>query len=922
MILHARSVLRPRNIFALAGAALCLSWMLAPNLAGHGLTAVYGDDPAVVDRVVFITSNDLGYQADLPTKTHWSGYLFQAQSGSIEFAVPAGVFSRLEIGGATLFDGFGAPAGTRWVTAQLDAGFNPVIFELATDGVAAGYMQVGLEWRNPLRALVPAVYLYVEPPVAAAAERAVWAAWIAWALRWMAGGLACMGLAAVVWVRRAAWQTRTALGLSVIVAFAFALRLVFLFDYAAQPSAYVLAGGSDHRGYQGAALDYVRGRWPPPLPFYVQPGMSMGLGVLYSAVAPSLPLVQVIQMMLGALTSLLIFGIARRTFSELTGWVAAVLWAVFPLPIFYEAQVTTHGLEPVVGALLLWLWTLALRSDSKRTVLVRGVVALGLVLGVAAVLRPTFLLLAPVMFCSLLWLGRENLGRAIGNGLLLAAATCIPIAPVTWHNYQANGRFQLLTSNSAITFYLANNRDSTGTAEYSPAFVAAHYLVGGGKTTYSAQAWRDISNDPRRWALLMVRKTALVFGDAELPNNVDFVLEGTAISALLKVLPLRFGALLALAFAGSWLAFGRARDAGPALRNCLLLFIYALMQVVVVILYGVFSRFRAPLYPVLAIVGAYPLAIVIASIWQRQWRRVLLAGSLVFVAGGVVGVMPVVAENVMDAPLVRALPAAALVLNTRMGPGVSLVGFDPLVAAAPGEPLFMTLYWRADQRLLQDYFWTVQLFSGDRKIVQADQALGSGSYPDYPSSNWQAGQIIEDTLYVQLPSDLAQPVALSAVVIVYERDSGRRVGETVLGLVPVTSRTASGLPASASVSGAHVGTAVLQGYAIVEQSLVLYWQAGERMAGDGVVFVHLFDAQGNFIAGADGRPRSGGYPTLAWQLGEGIVDAHRLPEVPASKYTIKIGLYDAVTQMRFDITDAGGQKVPDGILSLGVLAIP
>ena len=81
----------------------------------------------------------------------------------------------------------------------------------------------------------------------------------------------------------------------------------------------------------------------------------------------------------------------------------------------------------------------------------------------------------------------------------------------------------------------------------------------------------------------------------------------------------------------------------------------------------------------LAIVGAYPLAIVIASIWQRQWRRGLLAGSLVFVAGGVVGVMPVVAENVMDVPLVRALPATALVLNTRMGPGVSLVGFQPLV---------------------------------------------------------------------------------------------------------------------------------------------------------------------------------------------------------------------------------------------------
>ena len=234
----------------------------------------------------------------------------------------------------------------------------------------------------------------------------------------------------------------------------------------------------------------------------------------------------------------------------------------------------------------------------------------------------------------------------------------------------------------------------------------------------------------------------------------------------------------------------------------------------------------------------------------------------------------------------------------------------------------MTLYWRADQRLLQDYFCPVQLFSGDRIIVQADQALGTGSYPDYPSSAWQAGQIIEDTLYVQLPTDLAQPVALSAVVIVYERDSVRRVGETVLGLVPVTSRTASGLPASAFVSGARVGTAVLQGYAIEEQSLVLFWQAGERMVGDGVVFVHLFDAQGKFAAGADGRPRSGGYPTLAWQAGEGIVDAHRLPAVPAGNYLLKIGMYDAVTQVRFAVSTADGALLPDGIFSLGSIAIP
>ena len=89
-----------------------------------------------------------------------------------------------------------------------------------------------------------------------------------------------------------------------------------------------------------------------------------------------------------------------------------------------------------------------------------------------------------------------------------------------------------------------------------------------------------------------------------------------------------------------------------------------------------------------------------------------------------------------------------------------------------------------------------------------------------------------------------------------------------------------------------------------------------------MVFVHLFDAQGNFVAGADGRPRNGGYSTLAWQAREGIVDAHSLPDVPAGTYMLKIGMYDAVTQVRFAVRAADGAVLPDDILPLGSIAIP
>ena len=914
--------MRPQIVLLLGLLGVCASWGVAPNLGGHGLRALYNAEPPVIDQVVFLTSNDTGFQVDEPASVRWSGYLYQSRAGTVEFAVPGSVRSRLTIGGVTVFD---RPAGAARATragAQLAAGFNPISFEIETAGAAAGYMQAGLEWAGLRQSLVPAVYLYPDATTAAAAERAVQAARAAAGLGAVGWLLLVLAPALWLWPQRARLRSRTALGLGAIVLLAFSLRLLFLADYAAQPTADVLAAGSDHRGYQGAALDYVRGRWPPPAPFYVQPGMSLAMGWLYAAALPSLRLVQLVQMLVGAGTALLIFEIARRSFSVLTAWIAALLWAVYPLAMFYEAQVTTHGLEAVAGAVLLLLWMVAMQNGAGGWQQIWIVAGLGCTLGVASVLRPTFLILAPFMFASLLAGGAAGWRQRALAALVLVACTCLPIAPVTWHNYRSSGRFQLLTNNSGVTFYLGNNRDSTGLGEYSAAYWATHYFVSGGKVTYAAQAWRELAADPGRWGQLMVRKTALFLGDAELPNNVDFYKEGVAISRVLAWLPLRFGALMALALAGAGLALWRAGETRDLQRNRLILLVYALVQAAVVIAFHVFSRFRAPLYPLLAIAGAYPLASIVSAVLAQRWRTVLAGVAGVLAAGAFVGVMPVVAAHAMDAPVVSALPVTALALNIPLEQGITLAGYEPLAAGAPGEPQRITLYWTTDQRLLTDYFVSVQLFSGATKVAQADQAMGTGSFPDYPASAWQAGEIVRDALYVRSPAGLEAPVALAVVVIVYERASGARLGEANLGLLPITTRQASGLPAGAIESGAHIGSAVLRGYALQEKTLVLYWEAGERAAGDGVVFVHLFGAQGNFVAGADGRPRNGGYSTLAWQAREGIVDAHNLPDVPAGTYMLKIGMYDAVTQVRFAASAADGAVLPDGILPLGSIAIP
>ena len=149
------------------------------------------------------------------------------------------------IGEKIVFDRANVDALPGWAVVNLGAGFNPIDFRVATDGVPAGYMQVGLQWQGIVRSLVPAVYLYPEASTVASAERAVKAAWIAWALGLVAGGLGCWWAGTALWAMRRLLWSRTAIGLIALVAFAFLLRLVFLLDYACQPNADVLLGGSD-----------------------------------------------------------------------------------------------------------------------------------------------------------------------------------------------------------------------------------------------------------------------------------------------------------------------------------------------------------------------------------------------------------------------------------------------------------------------------------------------------------------------------------------------------------------------------------------------------------------------------------------------------------------------------------------------------
>jgi 4-amino-4-deoxy-L-arabinose transferase-like glycosyltransferase len=93
----------------------------------------------------------------------------------------------------------------------------------------------------------------------------------------------------------------------------------------------------------------------------------------------------------------------------------------------------------------------------------------------------------------------------------------------------------------------------------------------------------------------------------------------------------------------------------------------------------------------------------------------------------------------------------------------------------------------------------------------------------------------------------------------------------------------------------------------------LWWKAGiEPPTTAWTVFTHLLASDGHLVAGDDGEPGRGSYPTTYWQPGDFIVDEYQLQiptDTPQGEYALEIGLYDLRTMQRLPLADGSGDFV-------------
>jgi 4-amino-4-deoxy-L-arabinose transferase-like glycosyltransferase len=262
---------------------------------------------------------------------------------------------------------------------------------------------------------------------------------------------------------------------------------------------------------------------------------------------------------------------------------------------------------------------------------------------------------------------------------------------------------------------------------------------------------------------------------------------------------------------------------------------------------------------------------------------------------------------------------------------IQLVGVElpPDQSAVPGgKPVEIVLYWQVSEPVDIDVLSAVHALGRD--LVSEGQVNRYPAWGMIPTSQWQPGEIWQDTYRIYLGDKAVAPARLQIKVGLYDTTKGRDLtafgpgGEQIELLIVGDARLVSNqerdqeptnpleldLDDGISFLGYGLNPALVQ--SCEELEIELFWEAAGSPSRDYTVLVHLVDTGGNLIQTADSPPVSGDYPTSIWQEGDLVVDEHlmTLPDdLPPGKYLLSVGFYDPDTLVRVSLLDGTGDTI-------------
>ncbi|MFH1091190.1 MAG: glycosyltransferase family 39 protein [Pseudomonadota bacterium] len=241
---------------------------------------------------------------------------------------------------------------------------------------------------------------------------------------------------------------------AVVLALALAVRFIALAAFSRTIYFHYLL--TDERLYHQWAAQLAAGTYASasvydfaPLPAYI-------MAAFYKIFSPDPLYFRVLNVLLGALTCLLVYGLSSKVFNRRIAFWAGVVAAVYEPLIFYSLVPLKTSLSVFLFALMMFLFVGVL---SRPKSLIKMAV-LGLVAGLALNTRGNMVVLFP-LFPLAVWLqmhrrGLPRLNWLISAGLFLAGLAAA-VSPFMVRNYTVAGEWALTTSQTGRNLYYGNN---------------------------------------------------------------------------------------------------------------------------------------------------------------------------------------------------------------------------------------------------------------------------------------------------------------------------------------------------------------------------------------------------------------------------------------------------------------------------------
>ncbi|MEE8578103.1 MAG: glycosyltransferase family 39 protein, partial [candidate division Zixibacteria bacterium] len=252
--------------------------------------------------------------------------------------------------------------------------------------------------------------------------------------------------------------------IGLLLGIALLIRLLYLYQYAGIPDWTMLT--VDNRYHHNWAKAIADGDIFGGTTYFRAPFYSFCLAALYSLFGDSLVVGRLFGLFIGLASVSMTFLLGQRIAGDRAGLIAGILHAIYPITLYFEAELLLDPLFTLLLQLTLYQWLKWLDLPQYRTILVTG-----LLLGLASITRPTALLLTPLLLVSIWSSGRfgaitrSDLWKNAG---LLVVGTALIVTAVTTRNLIIAADPVLISSQGGINFFIGNHEGSDGRSASMP----------------------------------------------------------------------------------------------------------------------------------------------------------------------------------------------------------------------------------------------------------------------------------------------------------------------------------------------------------------------------------------------------------------------------------------------------------------------